>query len=92
MSSSCRDFFKKMENLGHVHSFSLEELRWLFVCMPVVVSIAQEKITQNTQPHAIDQSQVRTVDPKETLFPRCFIDSIWTLFSNSQMKKKHNIF
>lgn len=35
-----------MENLGRVDSFSLEELRWLFACMPVVVSIAQERIAQ----------------------------------------------
>lgn len=35
---------------------------------------------------------VWTVDSKETLFTRCFIDSIWTLFFNSQMKKKHDIF
>lgn len=33
---------KKMENLGHVYSFSSEELRRLFVCMPVVVSSAHK--------------------------------------------------
>lgn len=73
------------------NDFLLEELRRLLVCVPVVVSIAQKRITQNTHTHTIDQSQVWTVGSEETFFTFNAIDSICTLCSHFQLKKKQHL-